>query len=315
MKNSTTCPLDSAGVSLFAGDAIPAYRASLAADRGPRSADVGARSAVGVDETPVADPPADLTYSSYLALDEVLTTQRPLSGAHDEMMFIVIHQVHELWFKLLLHEFADLQRRLSTGDTAGALHSLRRSLAVLKVVISQIDVMETLTPAQFAAFRGCLGTASGFQSAQFREVETVLGRRDRAVLDRYKEGGAERGRIEAAMNRPSLFDSFLQYLAFQGYPVPVAVLYRDVSLPLEPSAEVQDALLEVHLEDGVAAQVCEGLIDLDQRLQEWRYRHGKMVERIIGHKTGTGGSSGASYLFRTLATPMFPDLWAVRSRS
>ncbi|WP_341351740.1 tryptophan 2,3-dioxygenase [Streptosporangium minutum] len=269
---------------------------------------------VEVDEAVIVDHSPVLTYSSYLALDEILTAQRPHSDEHEEMLFIVVHQVHELWFKQLLHEFAGLQRQLALGDSAHVLHSLRRSLGILKSVITQIDVLETMTPSQFTSFRGNLGTASGFQSAQFREIEAVLGRRDRRAFERYLEGSGERYRIESAMNRPTLFDSFLGYLVVHGYPVPHDLLYRDVSLPMEPSVELQGVLLQVYHDDDVAAEVCEGLVDLDQRIQEWRYRHGKMVERIIGDKSGTGGSSGAAYLRATLSTPMFPDLWTVRGR-
>ena len=254
-----------------------------------------------------------LTYSSYLALDEVLGAQRPRSDEHDEMLFIVIHQVYELWFKQLLHEAAHLQRRLEGGDTPHALHTLRRILTILKVAVAQIDVLETMTPRQFLGFRVRLEAASGFQSAQFRELEAVLGRRDPRMLDPYPAGGEGRARIAAAMARPSLFDSYLRYLATQGYPVPAGALSRDVSSPLAPSAAVQQVLVLVYRDDGEPAQVAERLVDVDEGLQEWRYRHVKMVERTIGAKPGTGGSTGVGYLRTTLSSPVFPDLWAVRS--
>jgi tryptophan 2,3-dioxygenase len=254
-----------------------------------------------------------LTYSSYLALDEVLAAQRPRSDEHDEMLFIVIHQVYELWFKQLLHEFAHLQRRMEDGDTAHVLHTLRRALTILKVVVAQIDVLETMTPRQFTGFRGRLEASSGFQSAQFRELEAVLGRRDPRVFKHYPEGSPAREGIADAMSRASVFDSYLTYLETQGYEVPESALKRDVSAPREPSAELQDLLLTVYRDDGQAAQVAERLVDVDEGLQEWRYRHVKMVERTIGGKPGTGGSAGAAYLRSTLSTPIFPDLWAVRS--
>jgi tryptophan 2,3-dioxygenase len=261
----------------------------------------------------MTDPSPALTYSSYLALDEVLGAQRPRSDEHDELLFIVIHQVYELWFKQMLHEAAHLQRRLEAGDTPHALHTLRRLLTILKVAVAQIDVLETMTPRQFLGFRDRLDAASGFQSAQFRELEAVLGRRDRRVLDHYPPHGPGRARIAAAMGRPSLFDSFLRYLATQGYDVPAAALARDVGRAGEPSAEVQAVLLAVYGDDGEPAQVAERLVDLDEGMQEWRYRHVKMVERTIGTKAGTGGSPGADYLRSTLSTPVFPDLWAIRS--
>jgi tryptophan 2,3-dioxygenase len=202
---------------------------------------------------------------------------------------------------------------LANGETAHALHTLRRSLTILKVVVAQIDVLETMTPRQFTSFRARLDASSGFQSAQFREVEAVLGRRDTRVVKHYPAGSQQRDRIEAAMNRPSLFDSFLGYLSLHDYAVPQDRLHRDVSLPLEPSPELQQVLLQVYQDDAGAAQICERLVDLDEGFQEWRYRHVKMVERTIGDKSGTGGSPGAAYLRTTLFTPIFPDLWAVRS--
>ena len=256
---------------------------------------------------------AALTYTSYLALDEVLGAQRPRSPEHDELLFIVIHQVYELWFKQILHELAHLQRRLAGGDTPHALHTLRRILTVLKVVVAQIDVLETMTPRQFTSFRDRLDASSGFQSAQFRELEAVLGRRDRQVFEHYPAGTQARERIAAAMSRPSLFDSFLRYLADHGYDVPAEVLGRDVTQPATPSVAVQRMLLAVYRDDGGPAQVAERLVDLDEGLQEWRYRHVKMVERTIGDKHGTGGSLGAHYLRGTLFDAAFPDLWAVRS--
>lgn len=253
-----------------------------------------------------------LTYASYLELDRLLDAQRPRSREHDEMMFIVVHQVYELWFKLLLHELSALQERLEAGDSGPALHTLRRCVAVLQVAVDQMDVMDTLTPAQFAGFRGCLGSASGAQSAQYRELEAVLGARDRSALEHYEQGCAERLRIEAAMNRPSLLDSFLRYLSLQGYPVPAEALRRNPALPFEATHDVREVLVQVNQDDLVPAQVVEGLLDLDQLLQEWRYRHSKMVQRMIGARRGTGGTSGAAHLRTTWATPAFPVLWEVR---
>jgi tryptophan 2,3-dioxygenase len=241
-----------------------------------------------------------LTYSRYLALDEILGAQRPRSGEHDEMLFIVVHQVYELWFKQLLHELAHLQQRMEAVDTAHVLHTLRRTLTILKVVVAQIDVLETMTPRQFTSFRERLDAASGFQSAQFRELEAVLGRRTRYV--------------GPAAARRSLFDSFLRFLAGRGYRIPPDALNRQVQEPLSPSADVQEALLFVYDDDGEPAQVAERMVDLDEALQEWRYRHLKMVERTIGDRRGTGGSAGAAYLRGTLFSPAFPDLWEVRRR-
>ncbi|MDN5746528.1 MAG: tryptophan 2,3-dioxygenase family protein, partial [Nocardioidaceae bacterium] len=255
-----------------------------------------------------------LTYGNYLALEEVLSAQRPRSGEHDEMLFIVIHQVYELWFKQLLHELEGLQHRLEAGQTARALHTLGRVLAILKVAVAQLDVLETMTPREFTTFRDRLDASSGFQSAQFRELEATLGRRDPQVFEHYPLGDPGRERIAAAMSRRSVFDSYLRYLTLEGYDVPATALDRDLTAAWEPDRTVQDLLLAVYSADGGAAQVAERLVDVDEGLQEWRYRHVKMVERTIGAKLGTGGSAGAAYLWRTVGHPVFPDLWEIRSR-
>ena len=259
----------------------------------------------------MAEPP--VTYAGYLRLDQLLSAQQPRSAEHDEMLFIVIHQIYELWFKQLLHELGKLQSQLESGETTHATRTLRRTLAILKTVVAQLDVLETMTPTQFDRFRDWLGTSSGFESAQFRELEAVLGRRDRMMVARYAQGSAERERISAAMSRPSVFDSFVRYLNGQGYAMPAKILHRDVSDAIEASAEMQQALKRVYDDDTDAAAVCELLVDLDEGVQEWRYRHVKMVERTIGGRPGTGGSAGATYLRSTVGTPTFPDLWAMRS--
>src|SRR4029079_16646732 len=163
--------------------------------------------------------------------------QRPKTDEHDELLFIVIHQVYELWFKQLLHELVHLQRRLEAGEGPRALATVRRILTILKTVVAQIDVLETMTPSQFATFRARLDAASGFQSAQFRELEAVLGRRDQGALDAYEPGSPEHERIAEAMRRRSLFDSFLRYLQSAGLDVPLAALERDATLPAEPAED------------------------------------------------------------------------------
>jgi tryptophan 2,3-dioxygenase len=256
---------------------------------------------------------AALTYTSYLALEEVLAAQRPRSDEHDEMLFIVIHQVYELWFKQLLHELEHLQRRLEKGHTAHSVRTLRRALTILKVVVAQIDVLETMTPRQFTSFRERLDASSGFQSGQFRELEAVLGRRDKRMLAPYDKDSSAYARITAAMSRPAVFDSFLHYLADAGYDIPADHLDRDVRTPWTESPEVQRVLVRVYADDSGPSTVADLLVDLDEGMQEWRYRHVKMVERTIGAKAGTGGSAGAAYLRTTLFQAVFPDLWAVRS--
>jgi tryptophan 2,3-dioxygenase len=250
--------------------------------------------------------PADLTYATYLRLDELLSCQAPVTDQHDELLFVIIHQVYELWFKQILHEAARLQATLEAGDGAAALATARRIAKILKTIVGQMDVLETMTPRQFASFRPELGSSSGFQSIQFRYLEAVLGRRDfsRTVVDPAL--------VEIMARRP-VFASLLRFLA-AGFAVPAAVLDRDPREPATPDAEVQALLAEVYDQSGEAAEVCEALVDIDEGVQEWRYRHVKMVERIIGAKTGTGGSAGSSYLRSTLFRPAFPDLWEIRSQ-
>ena len=252
---------------------------------------------------------ADLTYGSYLRLDDLLSCQSPLTDSHDELLFVIIHQVYELWFKQTLHEAALLQARLERGDSAGALATARRIAKILKTVVGQLDILETMTPQQFASFRPELGSSSGFQSAQFRYLEAVLGRRDfgAAVL----EGDPVLARIAA---RRPLFASLLRFLSAAGWPVPDIALGHDPRHPWPGHPAVQELLARVYTEAGAAAEVCEALVDIDEGVQEWRYRHVKMVERIIGLKAGTGGSAGSAYLRSTLFRSAFPDLWEVRSR-
>jgi tryptophan 2,3-dioxygenase len=225
----------------------------------------------------------------------------------------VIHQVYELWFKQLLHELDYLQERLRANDQPRALHTLRRILTILKIVVAQIDILETMTPLEFSAFRGQLDTASGFQSLQFRELEFALGRKRPEMLDHFHEEAAGRERLQRRYADPSLWDAFLRFLRLNGHPVPAALLERDVTQPVTPSPELQAVLLDIYRHDPPIGRVCERLVDLDEGLQEWRYRHVKMVERTIGNKRGTGGSAGVSYLASTLMTPLFPDLWAIRA--
>ena len=264
------------------------------------------------------------TYGSYLALDELLELQRPRSegphGAeHDEMLFIVIHQVYELWFKQVLHELDWLQRALEAAETARATDTLKRVLTIFKTLVSQIDVLETMTPVSFSSFRSRLDSASGFQSVQFREVEFVLGHRRAAMVEHMPEGSAERRRLQELLDAPSVYDSFLAYLAEIGYPVPRDVLERDDRTEPVEDERIRELLVDVYhgrhgARDFTVRQICERLVDLDEGLQEWRYRHVKMVERTIGFKKGTGGSAGSAYLRTTLFQPLFPDLWAIRAQ-
>jgi tryptophan 2,3-dioxygenase len=255
-----------------------------------------------------------LSYTSYLAVDELLQLQRPLSEGpeHDEMLFIIIHQTYELWFKQLIHEFSEAGQALESGDTHRSLAILGRIRTILKVCVTQVDILETMTPLQFNAFRGYLASSSGFQSAQFRKVEAVLGRRDEKMAGHLPPDVQEE--IAHICKGNSIWDSTLYYLEKRGHKMPASVIERDKSIAYAPNIEVQDVLLSVHQNDPESAMVCERLVDIDEGMQEWRYRHVKMVERTIGHKSGTGGSSGTKYLASTLFNPVFADLWEIRSR-
>jgi tryptophan 2,3-dioxygenase len=267
-----------------------------------------------------------ITYISYLKVDELLELQQPESdGEHDEMLFIIIHQTYELWFKQMLHEIAEVQKTLEAGKSHRSLAILGRVRTIMKTCVGQLDILETMTPLQFNTFRGRLQSSSGFQSAQFREFEAVLGRRDQAgagagkhtgmgMAEHLIPGSPARERVEAAMQRRSLWDSTLIYLESRGHKMPADVMNRDVTVGYTDHEGVQEVLLDVHRKDAEAAMICEALVDLDEGLQEWRYRHVKMVERTIGHKMGSGGSSGVGYLSSTLFRPVFADLWAIRSR-
>lgn len=267
-----------------------------------------------------------ITYISYLKVDELLALQQPESdGEHDEMLFIIIHQTYELWFKQILHEVAALQPALEAGDTHRSLSILKRVRTIMKTLVAQLDILETMTPLQFNTFRGRLQSSSGFQSAQFREFEAVLGRRDQAgagaaagtgmgMAEHLIEGSPARARVETAMQRRSLWDSALRYFATRSFVIPADVLERDVTLGYVANDEVQAALLDAHRTDPESNLIGEALMDVDEGLQEWRYRHVKMVERTIGAKIGSGGSSGAGYLASTLFKPVFADLWAIRSQ-
>jgi len=257
-----------------------------------------------------------VTYGGYLRVDDLLALQQPRSSGpeHDELLFIVIHQVYELWFKELLHELDRVRQLLTADDTHRAQHTLKRILTILKVLVAQLDILETMTPLEFQSFRERLEAASGFQSDQFRQIEFVLGAKNDKAIRRFPDGSRARAALERRYAEPTLWDAFLHYLAREGYPIPAANLTRDVAAPATPSAAIQEVLIALYRRDPKNAELCERLVDLDEGMQEWRYRHVKMVERTIGTKTGTGGSTGAEYLRNTIGHSLFPDLWEIRAR-
>ncbi len=255
------------------------------------------------------------TYNTYLQVPELLRLQRPLSDGpeHDEMLFIVIHQVYELWFKQVLWEVDWLRQALYEGRAPRAAATLRRILTILKTLVGQIDVLETMTPVSFNSFRARLEAASGFQSIQFREVEIALGHRRRELLHHLRDEPEATARLEARAADPSIYEAFLHFLGEQGQPIPAEAFGRDPWAPPFEDERVRTLLVDVYHHQPYLRQICELLVDLDEGLQEWRYRHVKMVQRTIGSKQGTGGSAGAGYLRSTLDQPLFPDLWAIRA--
>lgn len=255
-----------------------------------------------------------MTYQDYLCVPELLDLQRLQSEGpeHDEMLFIVVHQVYELWFKQVLHELDQLVRHVEADQLARGQHQLKRVRAILKTMVGQLDVLETMTPLEFLSFRDFLGTSSGFESAQFRELEYRLGLKDPSHLERFR-GTPEEERLARRLHEPSVWDAFVAHLVRAG-TVPEGEAARAGDAPTEASPVVQEALVEVYRSDPALTEFCELLTDLDEGLQEWRYRHVMMVQRTIGTKQGTGGSDGVGYLRSTLFRPVFPDLWEIRTR-
>lgn len=254
-----------------------------------------------------------MNYQRFAMLPELLSLQRPLSEPpeHDEMLFIIVHQVHELWFKAALHELDHARALFIARDEARVAATLKRVRSIVKVLVGQLDILETMTPVEFESFRDRLDTASGFQSAQFRELEFVLGIKRASVLKAFPDPDEHR-RLQRRLDEPALWDAFLRFLVERGYSVPEPALARDVTQPVTPDPEVQKVLVEAYRSDPALVNLCERLVDLDEGFQEWRYRHVKMVERTIGNKPGTGDSAGVAYLVTTVK-PAFPDLWEMRS--
>ena len=258
---------------------------------------------------------SQMSYGSYLKIDELLGLQQPSSDPveHDEMLFIIIHQVYELWFKEVLHELDEMVDHLDAGHPALGGHQLKRVLKIFKTLIAQLDVLETMTPLEFKSFRSFLANSSGFQSAQFRELEFLLGQKSRQHLDRFAHNEREYQNLARRYSEPTLWEAFVRYLHRHGADMPQDFLDRDVTGAVGYSAGVQQALVEIYRTDPVTSRLCESLTDFDEGLQEWRYRHMMMVHRTIGTQMGTGGSAGVEYLRSTLFRPAFPDLWAIRS--
>ncbi len=257
-----------------------------------------------------------LTYANYLHLDQLLHLQQPKSDPveHDELLFIVIHQVFELWFKQLLHELDKVKCDFSGGDIFGAIHTFKRVRTIMKTLVGQLDILETMTPLSFTAFRDRLETSSGFQSYQFRALEFVLGHKRAEAVLQQPAGGEARALLERRLHERSVVDHFYDLLERLGVAVPEELRTRERTLPAVPNEQVQAGLLHLYRTRGDCTILFEVMTDFDEGLQEWRYRHVKLVERTIGAKQGTGGSAGVEFLKRSLFQPVFADLWAIRHR-
>jgi tryptophan 2,3-dioxygenase len=258
----------------------------------------------------------ELNYADYLKLDQLLSLQEPRSSPeeHDEMLFIVIHQVYELWFKLLLHELERIQRDFSANQLFHAIAGFKRIRTVMKTLVGQLDILETMTPMSFSGFRERLETASGFQSAQYRELEFILGYKRPEILRMFPAGSAAFRRLEGRLQARSVIDHFYDFLALRGVPIPEEIRGRDVILGAIPDARIQEGIFRLYESQPDVAILLELMTDFDEGQQEWRYRHVKLTERTIGNKMGTGGSSGVDFLKSTLFKSFFPDLWAIRHR-
>jgi tryptophan 2,3-dioxygenase len=257
-----------------------------------------------------------LTYGEYLKLDLLLAAQQPVSQQHDELGFIIIHHVQELWLKLVAHEIEAAMASIRADLLPPAFKSLARVTRVQEQLIAAWDVLSTMTPADYLAFRTALGPASGFQSYQYRLVEFRLGAKDEKMTLPHRHRPDLHAILTAALHQPSLYDESLRLLARRGHPMPKEVLDRDFSQPYVPNTRVRDIWLTIYrqAQDHFELyELAEELVDIEDWFQQWRFRHMKTVERIIGHKTGTGGSSGVGFLKSALERSFFPELWEVRT--
>lgn len=257
-----------------------------------------------------------MSYADYLHLDQVLTAQQPLTGAHDEMLFIIQHHTSELWMRLAIHELTAARQAIAADDPSPAFKMLARVARVFEQLNNAWDVLRTMTPSDYTAFRASLGQSSGFQSWQYRQIEFMVGNRNRAMLRPHAHRPEIVTALEAELARPSLYDEALRLVARSGIAVPDAVLSRDVSQPYASSDGVVEAWRQVYLapaEHWALYELAEKLVDFEDYFRRWRFNHVTTVERVIGFKRGTGGTGGVSYLKRMLEVELFPELWRVRT--
>jgi len=258
----------------------------------------------------------DKSYGSFLCLDRLLSAQKPLSGEHDELLFIVIHQASELWMKLSLHELRAAAAHIRADDLGPAFKMLARVARIQAQMIQSWDVLSTLTPADYSLIRPHLGQSSGFQSYQYRMLEFMLGNKHRGMIAVHKSDPAVHAELERLLGEPSLYDESLRLLSRRGFDIPAELLERDFSQPYRPDKRVEAAWLAVYRDTHRhwdLYDLAEKLVDLEYRFQQWRFSHMKTVERIIGYKPGTGGTGGVSYLVKALELNFFPELLSLRT--
>lgn len=265
----------------------------------------------------MTNAPADMTYGGYLSLDQLLTAQHPISAHHDELLFVIMHQTKELWLKQIVHELKLARELIRADEVVQSYKILSRVSRIQAVMTLSWDVLATLTPSDYTLFRGVLGSSSGFQSAQFREVEFRLGLKEATHLRNQPEGSPEQAAMLDALQSPSIWDEANRALARAGFDLPAEVLERDWARPYKPSEAVEEAWLGVYRDTErwwPLYQLAEKLVDIDDAFATWRHKHVTTVERIIGFKRGTGGTPGVPYLQSTLAKRAFPELWTLRTR-
>jgi tryptophan 2,3-dioxygenase len=256
------------------------------------------------------------SYGDYLQLAQLLSAQKPVSDAHDETMFIVVHQVSELWIRLFLHELEFVQRCVTRDDLDPSFKALQRISKVQAQLFGVWEVLATMTPSDYTSFRNALGRSSGFQSLQYRLLEFGLGNKNAEMVRVHQRSAVDHAQLMRALEAPSLYDEVLRLLSRRGYGIPPELLDRDFSESYVASKAVTGAWLGVYHnaeKDWDLYELAEGLIDLDHRFQLWRFQHMKTVERIIGFKPGTGGTGGVSYLTKALELRYFPELWQART--
>ncbi len=256
------------------------------------------------------------TYGGYLKLDQLLSCQVPRSPEHDELLFIIQHQTSELWMKLMLHELDKALECVKRDDLSATFKIFARVGHIQRMLFEQWAVLETMTPSEYLTFRDALGKSSGFQSYQYRAIEFMLGNKDANSLLPHRDSPEIHAWLEARLKQPSLYDEFLRFLKRKGHPVPADHVERDFTKPYVKSDEIVKLFKQVYEnpeQNWVAYEMAEKLVDVEERFQLWRFRHMKTVHRIIGHKMGTGGSSGVTFLQRALGLTFFPELWDVRT--